>query len=256
MKREPIAAADMAKLLEEMGIDSVICVDLHDPLLKGFFSPNTPVDHLMPGPVAAAYFYEELFGTGDDNEDGDNEETKEEKKEPKEAPKITVVAAHENQVFRANGFRNALQKLSGSDDIRVALISNTKGINVHDKDDSTTLVGDVEGRKCIIIDDIINTGGTMCDAIDAIGKAGASEVYAWATHGVLHHPQNDAPQKLQDMEHLKYLLISNSVSIERELPSKIRKLSIAPLLAESVARALHQESISSMMNVKAARSDK
>lgn len=64
--------------------------------------------------------------------------------------KITVVAAHENQVFRANGFRNALQKLSGNDDIRVALISNTKAFNVHENSDST-LVGDVKGRKCIIV---------------------------------------------------------------------------------------------------------
>ena len=61
-----------------------------------------------------------------------------------------MVAAHENQVFRANGFRNALQKLSGNDDIRVALISNTKAFNKHENSDST-LVGDVKGRKCIIV---------------------------------------------------------------------------------------------------------
>lgn len=257
-RREPIAAADMARLLEEMGVDSVICVDLHNPLLKGFFSPTVPVDHLSPGPVAAAYFYEELYDIGDDDDS---------KEEPKEAPKITIVAAHENQVFRANGFRNALQKLSGNEDIRVALVSDTKSLwrtqspnasmpSVHDKSHSTTLVGDVQGRKCIIIDDIINTGGTLTNAIKMVDKSGASEIYAWATHGVLHLPGNDAPEKIQEMDCLKYLLISNSVAIERELPPKIRKLSIAPLLAESVAKHLHSESIRSMMSVQTPKSEK
>lgn len=246
MKREPIGAADVAKLIEEMGVDSVICCDLHNPLLKGFFSPTVPVDHIMPGPVAAAYFYEELFNVRDDHIN---------KEEKQALPKITVVAAHENQVFRANGFRNALQKLSGNDDIRVALISNTKAFNVHENSDST-LVGDVKGRKCIIIDDIINTGGTMRNAITMVHNAGASEIYAWATHGVLHLQTNDAPQKIQDLDCLKYLLISNSVAINRDLPPKIRKLSIAPLLAEAVARSYHSESISTMLDVKAPRSEK
>lgn len=87
----------------------------------------------------------------------------------------------------------------------------------------------------------------MRTAIDVVNKSGASEIYAWATHGVLHLPENDTPQQIQDMEGLKYLLISNSVSLDRELPSKIRKLSIAPLLAESVARSFHRGSILSMM---------
>jgi len=137
MKREPIAAADMAYLLEEMGVDSVICVDLHNALLKGFFSPVIPVDHLSPGPVAAAYFYEELFGVGDEKKAA--------------VPKITVVAAHENQVSRANVFRNALMKLSGSNDIQVALISNTRKLSDNTMSSSAEIVGDVDGRQCIIV---------------------------------------------------------------------------------------------------------
>ncbi len=101
------------------------------------------------------------------------------------------------------------------------------------------------------IDDIINTGGTIRNAIEMVSRSGASEVYAWATHGVLHLPNNTAPQKIQDTDCLKYLLVSNSVAVDRELPEKIRKLSIAPLLAESVARSLHSESISTIFSSEA-----
>ena len=148
----------------------------------------------------------------------------------------------------------------------MALISRTKDLSVHQKRSGEvreveerrkcTLVGDVEGRKCIIVDDIINTGGTMIDAIDKVAQSGASEVYAWATHGVLHLPNNDAPEKIQAMDCLKYLLVSNSVAIERDLPPKIRKLSIAPLLAESVARALQSESISGIFKLMVQESSK
>lgn len=254
-KREPIAAADLAKLLEEMGVDSLICMDLHNPLLKGFFSPKTPVDHLMPGPVAAAYFHEELTRKNEESAASSAEANKGEGGEnvteaPKALPKITVVAAHESQVNRANSFRDVLHKLSGRNDITVALITNTRALKLHTMSTDTTLVGDVEGRQCIIVDDIVNTGGTMRNAIEAVKKAGADSVYAWATHGVFNSPENDAPEKFQNMEELEYLLVSNSVSPTRDLPPKIRQLSVAPILAESVARALQNKSIKAILDMK------
>jgi phosphoribosylpyrophosphate synthetase len=103
LKREPIAIADMVRLLEEMGVDSIICCNLHNPPVKGFFQPTVPVDHLMPEPVAAAYFYKELFGTGED----DDRDEKKGSPTVETLTKITIVAAHENQVFRANAFYSA-----------------------------------------------------------------------------------------------------------------------------------------------------
>jgi|EP00970_Alexandrium_tamarense_P003458 ribose-phosphate pyrophosphokinase len=96
----------------------------------------------------------------------------------------------------------------------------------------------------------------MMKAINILNEAGADSVYAWATHGVLHLPENNAPEMFQSMEGLKFLLVSNSVAVDKELPPKIRKLSVAPLLAEAIARALRHDSIKEIMNMKLPDSEK
>lgn len=131
IKREPIAAADVARMLEAVGVDKVMCMDLHNDSLRGFFSPKVPVEHLLPGPVAAAYFHEELEALGLDFSD------------------VTIVAAHEGQVYRAKEFRKVLQKLSGKD-IDLVFVSKVRQFPGQ-KTYEPYLVGDVTGRTCIVV---------------------------------------------------------------------------------------------------------
>jgi ribose-phosphate pyrophosphokinase len=198
--------------------------------------------HLMPVPVAAAYFHEELSMS--------QPPPGWQPKSPDDFyyPKITIVASHEGQVARAQQFRTVLQRLSGTE-IEIAFISKSR-LERGQKDYLPTLVGNVEGRKCIMVDDIVNTGKTLSTNVQKLQELGADKIYAWATHGVFGPADlSDAPEKIQAIENLEYLLISNSVMNDRRLPDKIRQLNVAPLLAEAIARALHDQSISGILNL-------
>jgi len=132
-RREPIGADDVATLLEMQGVDKVMILELHNDSLRGFFPPKIPVDHLLPGPVAAAFFKEEIIGDKEANDDVN----------------VTVVACHEGQVARATEFRKVFQKLSGKN-VDMAFISKSRS---HGKEGAyePVLVGNVAGRQCIIV---------------------------------------------------------------------------------------------------------
>lgn len=201
--------------------------------------PRRASQHLMPAPVAAAYFHEELSALVPPEGNAD----------PKYYPAVTVVASHESQVGRASQFRSVLQRLSGVP-VEIAVLSRTQ-MRPGERQYEPNLVGNVRGRKCILVDDIVNTGTTLVSNIKQLKQEGAESIYAWATHGVFGTSTvpNDAPERLQEQDDLQYLLISNSVANPCSLPSKIRLLNVAPLLAEAISRALNDQSISSILSL-------
>lgn len=205
----------------------------------------------MPAPVAAAYFHDEITREmlEEDNNNG-NSTAADDATTP--YPRVTIVASHEGQVGRASHFRSALQRLSGGRaTIELAVLSKNK-LNPGETHYAPTLVGTVKGRRCILVDDICNTGTTLVSNIQTLQREGAASIYAWATHGIFG-ASSQAPERLQAIpgDTFRYLLVSNSVhNSGRHLPSKIRSLNVAPLLAEAVARALHDQSISGILDLQ------
>lgn len=208
--REPITAKLVANLLETAGATRVIAIDLHAPQIQGFF--DIPVDQLMAVPILGNYFNE------------------------KQLSDVVVVSPDHGGVTRARRLADRLKTPIAIIDKRRPRPNVAEVMNI---------IGDIEGKTAIIIDDIIDTAGTITLAAEALVERGAKEVYACCTHPVLSGPA------IERIEHstIKELVVTNTIQLPEEKKiDKITQLSIAPLLSEAIIRVYERQSVSTLFD--------
>lgn len=207
--REPITAKLVANLIETAGADRMIALDLHAPQIQGFF--DMPIDHLMGVPILAEHFKNE---TNIDLEE------------------CVVVSPDHGGVTRARKLADILKTPIAIIDKRRPKPNVAEVMNI---------VGDIQGRTAIIIDDIIDTAGTITLAAQALKDKGAKEVYACCTHPVLSGP---AKERIENSA-IKELVVTNSIQLEdSRKPDNTKELSVAGLLAQAIIRVYERESVS------------
>jgi len=208
--RTPISAKLVANLIERAGIDRVMTLDLHAGQIQGFF--DIPTDNLFAAPVMVRDIQERY-----------------------DLSNLVVVSPDVGGVVRARGLAKRINVPIAICDKRRERAGESEVMNV---------IGDVSGKCCVLIDDIVDSGGTLVNAANALLAEGATEVGAYITHGVL---SGGAVDKITRSS-LKTLVISDSIQPTEVVKSarNIRVLSIAPLLAEAIARTAREESVSSL----------
>ncbi|GAB2504819.1 ribose-phosphate diphosphokinase [Nocardia heshunensis] len=212
--REPISARLIADLLKTAGADRIITIDLHTDQIQGFF--DGPVDHMHAQVQLAEHIRT--------NYDLSN---------------ITVVSPDAGRVKVAEKWANSLA------DAPLAFIHKTRDPLVPNQTVSNRVVGEVEGRTCILIDDMIDTGGTIAGAVKVLKEAGAVDVVIAATHGILSHP---AAERLANCG-AKEVVVTNTLPIdeEKKFPT-LTVLSIAPLLAMTIREVFENGSVTGLFN--------
>jgi ribose-phosphate pyrophosphokinase len=208
--REPITAKLVANLLETAGATRVIAIDLHAPQIQGFF--DIPVDQLLGVPILANYFSN------------------------KQLDDIVIVSPDHGGVTRARKMADRLKAPIAIIDKRRPRPNVSEVMNI---------VGNIEGKTAILIDDIIDTAGTITLAANALVENGAKEVYACCTHPVLSGPAMDRIQNSQ----IKELVVTNTIVLPEEKKiDKVTQLSVAPLLGEAIIRVHEQLSVSKLFD--------
>ena len=210
--REPITAKLMADLLETAGITRVVTIDLHAAQIQGFF--NIPFDHMPGGPLLAEYIKE------------------------KKLDNMVVVSPDLGGVSRARGFAEMLNAPMAIIDKRRPEPGVAEVMN---------LIGNVEGKNCIMVDDMVDTAGSLTEGARALKKFGANEIYACCTHPILTDP---ALSRIAQSD-ITELVVTNTIPLapSKKHP-KIKVLSIAPILAETILSIYNDWSVSQLFDVK------
>lgn len=212
--REPITAKLVANLLTSAGADRVMTMDLHAQQLQGFF--DIPVDHMEGLPIIAKYFMEKGLH-GDD---------------------VVVVSPDVGGVKRARGLARWL-------DTKIAIIDKRRP--KPNESEVMNIIGDIEGKIAIFIDDIIDTAGTMTNGAEAVIKRGAKEAYAACTHAVFSGP---AIERIENSP-FKEVVITNTIQQPEEKKiDKIKILSVSELFSEGIKRIINKESLSELFEKK------
>jgi ribose-phosphate pyrophosphokinase len=207
--RTPISSKLVADLLSVAGAHRILTVDLHAGQIQGFF--NIPVDHLYAAPVLLQDI------------------------KPRYGDDLVVVSPDAGGTERARAYAKRLKAGLAVLDKRRSEANVSEVMHV---------IGEVKGKVCVLIDDMIDTAGTICQAADALNEKGAAAVYGCATHPVLSGPALERINRSS----LKELVVTNTIPLngkEKECP-KLRCLSVAPLLAEAIRRIHDNESVSSL----------
>ena len=209
--RDPITAKLVADLLTAAGADRVLTMDLHASQIQGYF--NIPVDHLIGAPILAKHFVKKGLADQDD---------------------VVVVSPDLGSVTRARKFADRLHAPIAIIDKRRPKANVSEIMNI---------IGEVEGKKCILIDDMIDTAGTIANAANALKDLGATAVYACCTHGVLSGP---AFERINNSA-IEELVMLNTITLPENVETdKITSLSVAPIFAEAIKRIYDDEPISKL----------
>ena len=212
--RDPITAKLVANMITAAGADRVLTMDLHAPQIQGFF--DIPLDHLIGSPMFVKYFQQKF---------PENE---------REPGQFTIVSPDVGSVARCRSFALSMG-------MELAIVDKRRQIANHCE--VMNIIGDVKGKTCILLDDIVDTAGSLCNAAAAIKEAGASAVYACATHGVLSGP---ACERIANSA-MEELVLLNTIPLPENCTTpKIRQLDVAPTFATAIRHIYEETSISEL----------